>query len=100
MKKLHIPTWIPYNYIINDVQNISFARNIYATKTPIQKSNGIFCTEVRAVLDRSNFSKLGADGFPTAKNRNVNSRFMFNRTSEDTDKFMLSPPGKPQGFPQ
>ena len=87
--KYCMPVWIPYNDGINSTQTISSARNIYATNTPIQQSNGISWTEGRSLLYISKFSKWDADGSPASRNRNVNAIFMFNGTSDDTKKIRL-----------
>ena len=41
----------------------------------------------RDLLDRVNFSKWYTYGTPVARNRNVNARFMFNRTKEYINNF-------------
>ena len=79
--------WIPYIEGINGAPTISFVTNTIRYKTTSHQPKGLSWTYGRALIDRSNFSKWDTDGTPTARNRNVNARFMFNGTTEDINNF-------------
>ena len=81
------PVWIQYHDGVNIAPPLYFSANSLIYRQEIPEGKGLSYTNSRSPLDREKFSKWDTDGTQPARIRNVNARFMFNRTEEDVNSF-------------